>query len=83
MDVRVIAATNRDLSAAIAQGPFRSDLLYRLNFLTIQVPPLRKRREDLPIMLEYFVNAHSEDYFGCTCFVPDTQVLSVSSDLSV
>jgi PAS domain S-box-containing protein len=58
-DVRVIAATNRDLEAAISTGSFRSDLFYRLNVFPIEIPPLRKRKEDIHLLVEYFIDRYA------------------------
>ncbi len=60
-DVRVITATNRDLQAAIAAGAFRKDLFYRLNVFPIEIPPLRQRKEDIPMLVEYFIDRYARN----------------------
>lgn len=62
IDTRVIVATNRDLQNMVKQGSFRSDLFYRLNVLPINIPPLRERQEDIPLLIDYFLESFNEKY---------------------
>jgi len=72
VDVRVIAATNKDLKTMVKQGSFREDLYYRLNVVTIQLPPLRDRREDILPLAEHFLRKFSKDNNKVVkCFSPD------------
>jgi transcriptional regulator with PAS, ATPase and Fis domain len=58
VDVRIISATNRDLAGMVARGQFREDLFYRIHVLTVALPPLRERREDIPFLIETFLSRH-------------------------
>ena len=76
VDVRVIAATNRDLRAMAADGRFRDDLYYRINVLSIDVPPLRERREDIPVLIDYFLKKHTKNASRpVTGLTPETKKL--------
>jgi transcriptional regulator with PAS, ATPase and Fis domain len=60
VDVRILAATNRNLEEEVKAGRFRRDLFYRLNVISIEIPPLRERREDIPLLANYFLNKYGE-----------------------
>jgi DNA-binding NtrC family response regulator len=62
LDLRIIAATNRDLAKEVAQGRFRQDLYYRLKVVLLKLPPLRERKEDIPVLLNYFVEKYNQAY---------------------
>jgi len=60
VDVRILAATNRNLEKALAKGEFRSDLYFRLNVIQLQIPPLRQRREDIPLLANHFLKKYRD-----------------------
>jgi two-component system response regulator PilR (NtrC family) len=62
VDVRIISATNQNLQEKVKSGEFREDLYYRLNVIPITLPPLRKRKEDIPVLAEYFIKKYSTEF---------------------
>ncbi len=71
VDVRIIAATNRDLSSAVQEGTFREDLYWRLKVISIDLPPLRRRTEDIPELVEYFISRFSAEHNKAIPYVPE------------
>ena len=77
VDVRIIAATNRDLEAAMEQGHFREDIYYRLKVVTIHLPPLRDRQGDIPLLVHYFMNKYSSEAGSVSPGIADDALISL------
>jgi transcriptional regulator with PAS, ATPase and Fis domain len=71
VDVRVIAATHKDLGVMVKKGEFREDLYYRINVIRIQVPPLRDRKDDLPVLIDHFMRKHKREGQRARALAPD------------
>ncbi|MFW6005602.1 MAG: sigma 54-interacting transcriptional regulator, partial [Desulfonatronovibrionaceae bacterium] len=71
VDIRLVAATNKDLSQAVQKGEFREDLYYRLNVVNIHMPPLRERREDIPVLVAHFMDKLADSSKNSKRFAPE------------
>jgi formate hydrogenlyase transcriptional activator len=78
VDVRIVAATNRDLRQMVAEGKFRSDLYYRLNVFPVAVPPLRERREDIPLLTRFFTQRYAQKLNRTITRIPSTTLEALS-----
>jgi DNA-binding NtrC family response regulator len=78
VDVRIVAATNRNLRQMVAEGKFRSDLYYRLNVLPVAVPPLRERRQDIPLLTQFFIQRYAQKFNRIIEEIPSTTLEALS-----
>jgi two-component system response regulator PilR (NtrC family) len=79
LDVRIIAATNRDLAEQVREGYFREDLYYRLNVISIEIPPLRDRISDLPLLIQHFLDQYTEQFSRAPMRLSNEAALLLSS----
>jgi len=80
VDVRILAATNRDLQEEVHQGNFRQDLYYRINVVSVNIPPLRERRDDIPLLIEHFLAKFSSPEQGLKSVAPRTMDILINYD---
>jgi two-component system response regulator GlrR len=78
-NVRIVAATNKDLQTLVTEGTFREDLFYRLNIVSLSIPPLRERKEDIPLLLDYFIKKYSRQYRKSITHVSEEAMVTLLS----
>ncbi len=79
VDVRILAASNRDIEKEVAAGRFRQDLYWRLNVISIAIPPLRERTEDIPLLVDYFLERFAAEYHLARCYIKDSALQKLSA----
>lgn len=79
VDVRILAATNKDIEKEVEEGRFRQDLYYRLKVISLNIPPLRERAEDIPVLVDYFLGRFCAEYERAQCFIKDSALKKIST----
>ena len=79
VDVRILAATNKDIEKEVEEGRFRQDLYWRLKVISLDIPPLRERTEDIPVLVDYFLGRFCTEYERAQCFIKDSALKKISA----